>query len=164
MHKLFGTRRRKIMTLGVAVMLLAATAAVAAWLLSGSGQARTGQFGTAGALYVADASLQDSTLYPGSSNVPVYYAVENSGNDFDVLLTSEQTSAVVDTDPAICASYVSVAGGSLEDISGDGNIVPAGGFLDVVGQATLSASPDLPNECQGGDIYITVTVQGQPAQ
>lgn len=138
-------RHRKAIFMGLVIgILVAASVAVAAWLVSGSGRGWS-QFGATQPLTTRDLIVGETIttpLFPGADS-PIYVAIENP-NDADVVIdgVSFAGSIVVDNSTTCPGSPVTWNG----DLSG-GNYgtVPAGGsalieFPDALHTASSAAT------------------------
>ncbi|MGZ5403514.1 MAG: hypothetical protein ACXWDL_02575 [Nocardioides sp.] len=148
-------KRSKIITISAAiVVLVVAGAAIAAWLITGTGQGAA-KAGTAGNLTVA-AGTATGDLYPGATNGDVYITVTNS-NSYPVDLTTATITGTVT--PSEC--LVTVNAGPI-DLSTLPNIA-AGDTANVTLTDVLSMG-DAPNSCQGRDLTVPgITVNANTA-
>jgi hypothetical protein len=146
---MFGSRRRKQITIATVVLLVSAGAAIAAFILytglSGSGSAHVQNTSTVGALSVT--GTNDPELLAGG-NATAHYNIVNNDPGASHQITN--ATAVITSNPANCASFVTWAGSGLEGI-----IVPAGGTNS--GDVTVSLSAATPVSCAGATVSFAIS-------
>lgn len=154
-QKFLGTRRRKVATIAVAALLVAAAAAFAAWVIGGSGPARA-KGGTATDLTISAADpAQQAELYPYSEAAPAYQA--SNDNQFPVQIQTEQVVGPVTSNEPSCAAAVTILNGAAAPVAETRILDPGETATFNAEDARLSAA-DLPAVCEGNDVYYEVGV------
>lgn len=148
--------KKMLVVLAGSLAAVLATAAVAAWLTSGSGPGYA-KAGTASALTIGDASAATTAdLYPGG-NGAVKLRVTNP-NGFPVRITSvtKQTAASITSDKgAACNASTGVTFTDQTSLALD---LAAGGTATFTLSGAVSMSNASDNTCQGALFTIPVDV------
>jgi hypothetical protein len=153
-------QRITVMGAFLAVLLLGGIV-FAAWVVTGTGTGYS-KARTAAALTTSDVSATTaSQLYPGGQgDVKVRI---NNPNPFPVAVTQIDDSGPIDSDTAGCTD---VGGDPTKDTGvtftdqslSSGNVVPAGGSLDLTLANAVSMDNSSVNACQGAVFSIPVSL------
>ncbi|MBC9734957.1 hypothetical protein [Nocardioides marmotae] len=143
-------RSKKITILASFVVLMLAGAAIAAWMITGTGNGAA-KAGTAGNLTVAPGTATGD-LYPGATDGDVFIRVTNT-NSYPVELTTATIAGPIT--PAECLVTASTGPVDLSAVP----TLAAGATAEVTLTDVLSMG-DAPNSCQGADLVVGgITVQ-----
>jgi hypothetical protein len=153
---LFGSRTRAVIVLGVIALLIASSAALAAWLTTGSGtgKAKLGQLQT---FTIADATnAPTKTCTPGGT---CDLAVKITGTSGPLTITSVAPNGTPSNPAgtAGCASS-SQSGIAVRSLSGLSVAVPAGGGDNIIIPDAVSLASTAPDACQGTTWSLPATV------
>jgi len=148
--KLFGTRRRKIVALVVGIMMIA-SAAYAAWIVTGSGDFK-GKTGTFQTLAVGAPPTLVADLFPGTTGDVQANIVNPNPAPLTLSSVTWAVSGITSSDQTNCPAS------NFTSINKTGLSIPlaASATTSVTIPDALSMAANAPNGCQGG---ITITVQ-----
>lgn len=153
--KLFGTRKRRVMTLASFLTLAVCGVALAAWLVSGSATFG-GQAATLSAPTVT-ATTGTNSAYPGDTAEGSLDANVVNPNPVDLHITAVDTSGatITSSDPTNCpSSWFELNGGISAALVGTG--VPANGSTTIEADNAYELGDHAPTGCQG----VSITVSG----
>jgi hypothetical protein len=154
MHKLFATRRRKVIAAMVAMLAIPGVA-LAAWVLysgaSGTITGKTAQTTTATAITITAAS--PPVLENSGTPVPLNLTLKNNDASAARSITSV-AAPVVTMVPAACAAHLTVNGLSPAVV---GQSVPAGATVAAQNSASITFAAAAPSTCANADYSIAIT-------
>jgi hypothetical protein len=167
-NKLFGSRRRKIVSTLLALSLLGAGVGIAAWAVISNGTARGG-VGTLAAPTVVQGTTATYDLVPNSAAFTGSYAVKVTNPNAAQLFIKSMSLPDIAADvtwtasgglvPASCTTAIlkphlsaqakTFGAGAGLPVNGSGT---NGGITEVVIPAVIKADDTTPNACQGATL------------
>lgn len=153
----WGSRKRRVVSLLALIVLVASTAAVAAWLTTSNGTSGA-KFGALQAVTVTAEFDAGAEIYPSVDYWDLYADITHS-NPGPVYIASVVGNGAPDTSSAICDA--SLAGFSLfanPAVIYDGAAPLGPGTAEDVALTAVSFGNDIASECQGLEVTVPLTV------